>query len=70
MKSGRKIKPCFCPLHIYMKGLIFLKTEYNISDYELDNIAKLFLPEIQKYFESEKGRNEYEAWILQQKNAA
>lgn len=47
-----------------------MKTENNISGYELDIIAKLFLPEIQKYFESEKGRNEYEAWILQQKNAA
>jgi len=33
-----------------------------IPQYEIDAIAKLVLPQIQKFFESEKGRKEFEKW--------
>lgn len=38
-----------------------------IPQYEIESIAKLVLPQIQKFFESEKGRKEFEEWKSKQK---
>lgn len=33
-----------------------------IPKYEIEALARCLLPEIQKYFESEKGKREFEEW--------
>lgn len=33
-----------------------------IPQYEIESMAKLVLPQIQKFFESEKGKDEFEEW--------
>ena len=38
----------------------------NISKHELEILARHFLPQIQAFFESEKGRKEYEEWKAEQ----
>ena len=38
-----------------------------IPQYEIDTIAKLVLPQIQKFFETEKGKKEFEEWKSMQK---
>lgn len=38
-----------------------------IPQYEIEAIAKLVLPQIQKFFESKKGRKEFEEWKSKQK---
>lgn len=40
----------------------------NIPKHELEALARCFLTDIQAFFESEEGRNEYEAWREQQSN--
>ena len=39
-----------------------------IPQYEIDSIAKLVLPQIKKFFETEKGRKEFEEWKFKHKN--
>ncbi|MCL2109717.1 MAG: hypothetical protein FWH20_10280 [Oscillospiraceae bacterium] len=34
--------------------------------HQLEALARLLLPEIQKYFESDKGKLEFESWKAQQ----
>ena len=34
----------------------------NIPKYQLEALARCLLPEIQKFFESEEGRREFEEW--------
>lgn len=34
----------------------------NIPDYEYENLARHFLPQIQAFFETEQGRKEFEKW--------
>jgi hypothetical protein len=34
----------------------------NIPKSEIESLAKLLLPQIQNYFESEQGKNEFEEW--------
>jgi hypothetical protein len=34
----------------------------NIPQSEIESLAKLLLPQIQNYFESEQGKNEFEEW--------
>ena len=43
---------------------IFLDTHgaINLPDYEIDALARCFLPDILTYFESEEGKAEFEAW--------
>lgn len=36
-----------------------------IPQYEIELIAKLALPQIQKFFETEKGKKEFEEWRKQ-----
>ena len=33
-----------------------------IPEHKIENIARCLFPEIQKYFESEKGKREFEEW--------
>lgn len=42
------------------------KGEWNIPDYEYENLARYFLPQIQAFFESEEGKKEYEEWLAEQ----
>ena len=37
-----------------------------IPQYEIESIAKLVLPQIQKFFETEKGKDEFEEWKSKQ----
>ena len=37
------------------------KTKY-IPQFEIENIARIILPKMQTYFESERGKREYEEW--------
>jgi len=37
-----------------------------IPQYEIDSLARCLLPQIQKYFESEEGKREFEEWKRQQ----
>lgn len=41
-----------------------------MSDSEIESLAKMFLPCIQKFYESEEGRKEFEEWKLKSKEAA
>lgn len=38
-----------------------------IPEHEIESIAKLILPQIQKFFESEEGRKEFDKWKAKQK---
>ena len=40
--------------------------KWNIPEHELEALARCFLPDIQAFFESEGGRQEYMAWREQQ----
>ena len=42
------------------------KGGWDIPDYEYENLARHFLPQIQAFFESEEGRKEYEEWKTEQ----
>lgn len=45
----------------------YMATEkWNIPKHELEALARCFLPDIQAFFESEEGRQEYMAWREQQ----
>jgi len=37
-----------------------------IPRHEIEALARVLLPEIQKFFESEQGKREFEEWKLQQ----
>ena len=37
-----------------------------VPKYELEILARHFLPQIQAFFESEEGRKEYEEWKAEQ----
>lgn len=39
-----------------------------IPDFVLDSLARALLPAIQKYFETEKGKEEFEKWKQEQLN--
>ena len=40
-----------------------------IPKHEIEALARCLLPEIQKYFESEDGKREFEEWRAQQVSA-
>ena len=42
------------------------KGGWDIPDYEYENLARHFLPQIQAFFESKEGRKEYEEWKAEQ----
>ena len=42
------------------------KTDY--PDFVIDSLARALLPAIQKYFETEKGKEEFEKWKKEQLN--
>ena len=42
------------------------KTDY--PDFVIDSLARALLPAIQKYFETEKGKEEFEKWKQEQLN--
>ena len=42
------------------------KGRLDIPDYEYENLARHFLPQIQAFFESEDGQEEYEEWLTEQ----
>lgn len=37
-----------------------------VPKHELEILARHFLPQIQAFFESEEGREEYEEWLAEQ----
>lgn len=41
------------------------KKEFWLPDSELKTLARLFLPDILAFFESEEGRKEFEEWKCQ-----
>lgn len=43
--------------------------KWNIPKYELEVLARHFLPQIQEFFESEEGKREYEEWKAEQENS-
>lgn len=46
-------------------------TEYTqISEFELDCVAKMFLPMIQDFYATEEGKAAFEAWIATQESKA
>ena len=40
--------------------------DFQIPNEALERLARVILPEIQKYFESEKGQREFEEWKRKQ----
>ncbi len=38
----------------------------NIPEHEIEELARCLLPEIQKFFESERGKLEFEEWKKKQ----
>ena len=38
------------------------RVELNIPQSDIESLAKLILPEIQRYFESEQGKQAFEEW--------
>ncbi len=42
------------------------KGGWDIPDYEYENLARHFLPQIQAFFESKEGIKEYEEWKTEQ----
>ena len=34
----------------------------DVPDYALDSLARFLLPAIQRYYETEEGKRDYEAW--------
>jgi hypothetical protein len=38
----------------------------NIPEHEIETLARCLLPEIQKFFESEQGKREFEEWKTKQ----
>ncbi len=42
------------------------KGGWDIPDYEYENLARHFLPQIQAFFETEQGKKEFEEWKVQQ----
>jgi len=41
-----------------------------IPQHEIEALARVLLPEIQRFFESEKGRREFEEWRMKNKGLA
>ena len=37
-----------------------------VPQYEIEALARFFLPKLQKYFETEEGNREYEEWEREQ----
>ena len=38
------------------------RTELNIPQSDIESLARLFLPQIQAYFENEQGKREFSEW--------
>ena len=43
------------------------KSESAIPQQDIESLARILLPQIQKYFESENGQREFDEWKKQQK---
>ena len=41
-------------------------TEYEIPKHALESFARRVMPEIQRFFDSEEGKKEFEAWKMKQ----
>ena len=44
------------------------KNKTGYPDFVIDSLARALLPAIQKYFETKKGREEFEKWKQEQLN--
>lgn len=42
--------------------------EMGVPEHEIEAIARCLLPEIQKFFESEEGKREFEEWRQKQQS--
>lgn len=45
------------------------KNNTGIPDFEIDSLARALLPAIQKLFESEEGKREFEEWQAERQNS-
>ena len=45
------------------------KTNTGIPDFEIDSLARALLPAIQKLFETEEGKQEFEEWQAERQNS-
>ena len=45
------------------------KNTTGIPDYEIDSLARALLPAIQKLFETEEGKQEFEEWQAERQNS-
>ena len=45
------------------------KNNTGIPDFEIDSLARALLPAIQKLFESEEGKREFEEWQAERKKS-
>jgi len=41
-------------------------TTTKVPDYQIEALARCLLPEIQKFFESDEGKQEFEKWKAEQ----
>ena len=39
-----------------------INSETTIPDYQIEALARVLLPEIQRFFDSEEGKREFEEW--------
>jgi len=44
------------------------KNNTGISDFEIESLARSIFPAIQKLFENEENRKEYEQWLVERQN--
>ena len=44
------------------------KNKTGYSDFVIDSLARVLLPAIQQYFETKKGKEEFEKWKQEQLN--
>lgn len=45
------------------------KNNTGIPDFEIDSLARALLPAIQKLFETEEGKQEFEEWQAERQNS-
>ena len=53
---------------IFLERTVIKMAVCDIPDYEFENLARSFLPAMQKYFASEEGMAAYEKWLSEQED--
>lgn len=65
-------EPC-AVVHFDKNGKVTHEERYNLdkvrpSDYQLESMARCFLPQIREFFASEEGQRKYEEWKAKAKD--